>query len=136
MDALWKLRQRSSSVHYPKPAPIKENEMRALAEEILRDVGVLYDKFTSLAGQANPEEWGKLAEFMVSIQKDKDWPYCPFCDTAMAKFTTAYPSHVEMSPDGCCGFFQPRNGKLICNECGIDINEAINSLLKKEESGG
>jgi hypothetical protein len=47
-------------------------------------------------------------------------------------FSTDYPTHQDIGD--CCGFFVPKSGSLICNECGMNINEAI--IRFKEVSHG
>lgn len=43
------------------------------------------------------------------------------------------PCHCEYDENGCPGIFNEiKNGTLICNECGMTINELIETITKKE----
>jgi len=43
------------------------------------------------------------------------------------------PSHLDLGNEDCCGIFMGVNddGIVVCNECGMNINDAIEKLKKK-----
>lgn len=43
------------------------------------------------------------------------------------------PDHLSLGNKDCCGIFDQVNdeGIVYCNECGMDINDAISELRKK-----
>ena len=74
---------------------------------------------------------GKECEHNAVCGKNRpagiDCPPEAYADSIV--FSTDYPGHVDMDSD-CCGFFQPKGGSLLCNECGMNINKAIDALRR------
>lgn len=48
------------------------------------------------------------------------------------------PAHLGLGDEGCCGIFDQVNddGIVYCNECGMNINDAISKLRRKFDKEG
>jgi len=54
-------------------------------------------------------------------------------DTGLCTLSPYMPDHIGLGNEDCCGIFNAINDEniVICNECGISINDAISELRKK-----
>jgi len=54
-------------------------------------------------------------------------------DTGLCTLSPYMPSHLDLGNADCCGIFMgiDDNNMVICNECGMSINDAISELRKR-----
>ncbi len=55
-------------------------------------------------------------------------------DTGLCTLSLNMPCHSDLGNEECCGIFMSidDNNSVICNECGMNINDAIRQLKEKK----
>ena len=55
-------------------------------------------------------------------------------DTGLCTLSLYMPTHIDLGDEECCGIFMSidDNNSVICNECAMNINDAIRQLKEKK----
>ena len=57
-------------------------------------------------------------------------------DTGLCTLSLYMPTHIDLGNEECCGIFMSidDNNSVICNECAMNINDAISKLYNEKRS--
>ncbi len=69
-----------------------------------------------------------------ALQGNKEALYA--LDSGLCTLSPYMPCHSEIGDEECCGIFMSidNDNSVVCNECGMSINDAVSKLYKEKEA--